>query len=64
MLNGADQGRIDVFTTSGGEASGTSLRNVKVNLAAGIASVANNALGTNVFVDKMRLGTAAGLLIR
>lgn len=64
LLNGANQGRIDVFTTSGGEARGTSLRNVKVNLAAGIASVANNALGTHVFVDKMRLGTAAGLLIR
>lgn len=58
LLNGADQGRIDVFTISGGESRGASILDVKVNLAPGIASVANHTLGINFFADKMRLGTA------
>ena len=57
-LNGADQGRIDVFTISGGTTKGASILDVKVNLAPGIASVANHTLGINFFADNMRLGAA------
>ena len=63
FFNGADQGRIVVFTSTGGQASGSALKGVKVDLAAGIASGANMALGTDLFVEQMPLGTASGALI-
>ena len=63
FFNGADQGRMVVFTSTGGQASGSALKGVKVDLAAGIASGANMALGTDFFVEQMRMGTASGALI-
>ena len=63
FFNGADQGRMAVFTSTGGQASGSALKGVKVDLAAGIASGANMALGTDFFVEQMRMGTASGALI-
>ena len=64
FFNGADQGRMVVFTSTGGQASGSALKGVKVDLAAGIASGANMALGTDFFVEQMPLGTASGALIQ
>jgi hypothetical protein len=62
VLNGQGQGRLDVMTVSGGRAEGASLLDVKVNLAPGIASVANSTLGIHFFADKMRLGAADVLI--
>ena len=64
FFNGDDQGRMAVFTSIGGQASGSALKGVKVDLAAGIASAANMALGTDFFVEQMPLGTASGALIK
>ena len=62
VLNGQAQGRLDVMTVSGGRSDGASLLDVKVNLAPGIAAVANQTLGIHFFADKMRLGSAYVLI--